>query len=63
MKKTYIEPQNTVVRINLESLVATSPLTPQNTSLNPESVDDEIQSSGDVGARDVIRSSGAWEEW
>ena len=25
MKKTYIEPKNTVVRINMETMVATSP--------------------------------------
>ena len=63
MKKTYIKPENTVVRINLESLVAVSPLTPQDTALDPDNVDDEITQTGDVGSREVIRSRGAWEEW
>jgi hypothetical protein len=58
MKKTYIKPENTVVRINPESLVAASPETPQNVTVNP--LDEEVT---DPGAREIISSQDVWEEW
>jgi len=55
MKKTYIEPKNTVVKISLETLIAQSPgLT-------------GTYKGGEVLSREVvhedIEAPDAWEEW
>lgn len=55
MKKTYIKPENTVVRLNTETMIAQSPaLTGTYTG-------------GEVLSREVIqqdiKSQDAWEEW
>ena len=56
MKKTYIEPKNTVVKISLETLIAQSPGYGGTTTEN----------SGNL-AREVIQENidapDAWEEW
>ncbi len=55
MKKTYIEPKNTVVKISLETLIAQSP------GLTGTYTDGEILSREVV--REDIKSQDAWEEW
>ena len=57
MKKTYIEPKNTVVRIKLETLIASSP---ENVTLDKSG---SISSENEVGSREVINTPDAWEEW
>ena len=55
MKKTYIEPQCTVVAVNTETMVCVS-----------GKIDDEvtIQNSYEIGAREVIQAPDAWDnEW
>jgi hypothetical protein len=59
MKKTYIEPKNTVVRINLETLVAASPT--GDIVVKPSET--PIEDPNDFGGREVINSRDAWEEW
>ena len=59
MKRIYIEPKNTVVRINLETLVAASPT--GDIVVKPSET--PIEDPNDFGGREVIRSRGAWEEW
>jgi len=58
MKKTYIEPKNTVVRINLETLIANSPTGDVVVNRSGSS----ISSSADFGGREVIDDPDAWEE-
>lgn len=62
MKKTYIEPKNTVVRLNTETLIAASADPTQ--TFNDETPA-AIDGGGyvDMEAREVIRSRDAWEEW
>lgn len=59
MKKTYIEPKNTVVRINLETLVAASPT--GDIVVKPGNA--PIEDPNDFGGREIISSPDAWEEW
>lgn len=59
MKKTYIEPKNTVVRINLETLIAQSPT--GDVVVKPGET--PIEDPNDFGGREIISSRGAWEEW
>ena len=59
MKKTYIEPKNTVVRINLETLIAQSPT--GDVLVKPDK--DAITNSNNFGGREVIKTRDAWEEW
>ena len=60
MKKTYIEPKNTVVRINLETLIANSPTGTQDFLETPAAKDgDNVIMEG----REVIKSQDVWEEW
>ena len=59
MKKTYIEPKNTVVRLNIcENLMQASEL---------KGFGDSVSTAGGADAREVIqqdiKSSDAWEEW
>ena len=57
MKKTYIEPETIVVALNVRDCVL----------LNESQFDpkDSMQMEADdsFGAREVVRSHGAWEEW
>jgi hypothetical protein len=58
MKKIYIKPENTVVAINVrENLMDAS----QGTLSTNE--DDKITLPEDFGAREVIKTPDAWEEW
>ena len=61
MKKTYIEPKNTVVRLNLETLIANSPTPPVNSGDASEEYD-AGDGSNSLG-REVINSGDAWEMW
>lgn len=63
MKKAYIKPENLVVAINVRDNIMLGGSTDGN---------QEVVNGGDytepdpeitVGAREVIRSRGAWEEW
>ena len=56
MKKTYIEPKNTVVCINLETLIAQSPGYGGTTTENSGNLSREV-------VREDIKSQDAWEEW
>jgi len=53
MKKTYIKPGNIVITLNVERMVCTS----------GEFTETEITNSSEIGAREVINTPSAWEEW
>jgi len=59
MKKIYVKPENTVVRIKLGNLIAASPDNPTPQDLPGGSAEEEFTPK----AREVIQSRGAWEEW
>jgi len=64
MKKTYIKPENTVVKLNLETLIANSPTPPVAT--DPEQAADKNFDAGggsNTLAREVINTPNAWDEW
>jgi len=61
MKKTYVKPETLVVAINVETLIALSPINEEATSGDP---------NGDGNSREVLISDettiiarGAWETW
>jgi|GEM_PF-1170327 len=65
MKKTYIEPKNTVVHIKLETMIAESI-----SGVNTESISGFGGMGSDTGGtitdaegREVINTPDAWEEW
>jgi len=60
MKKTYIKPENTVVCINVETMIATSPGTDQMFSANKAVVNEGVV---EIEAREVVQTPDAWEEW
>ncbi len=61
MKKTYIEPENTVVKLNLEKMLANSPTDPQR-SFNPETP--AAVGDGDIlEEMDARESLNTWDEW
>ncbi len=59
MKKTYIEPKNTVVRIKLETMILAQ------SDPSPAALDTTVTISEDseIGAREVIDVPDAWDEW
>lgn len=63
MKKIYIKPENLVVAINVRDNIMLS----GSTEGSPEVVSGGDYTEPDpeitVGAREVIRSRDAWEEW
>lgn len=59
MKKTYIEPKNTVVRLNTENIIASSPT--GDVVVKPSG--EAITNPDEFGARETIKSPDAWEEW
>lgn len=66
MKKTYIEPKNTVVKLSLETLVATSPLGLMD--FNPEPAEKDggkviMEGREVIIEESTISSRDAWEEW
>jgi len=65
MKKTYIVPENTVVRLNVEQMVCISGPTLTNTSASTtDSAPSDIEEmmDGNSLAREV-NTPDAWEEW
>jgi hypothetical protein len=56
MKKTYIEPKNTVVSINLETLIAQSPGYGEQTTVTSGNLAREV-------VQENIDAPDAWEEW
>ncbi len=60
MKKTYIEPKNTVVKLNLETMIAGSAEHQQTFSDTPAVIEE-----GNVGmeGREIIKTPDVWEEW
>lgn len=57
MKKIYIEPKNTVVRISMEMMIAQSGKIDES---------QEVPNNGEYytpGGREVINTPDAWEEW
>lgn len=57
MKKTYIEPKNTVVSIETETLIA-------NSSLELGGMQDGVASAREIIEEEYnISSPDAWEEW
>ena len=60
MKKTYIKPQNTVVCINVESMIAQS-IKGTNVGLYRGGDTEGIVSEGN--ARETVSAPDAWEEW
>ena len=65
MKKTYIEPKNTIVRLNIEQMMCKSAEFSKSSASNTGTgVTDVTPEYGTQGlSREVIRSRGAWEEW
>lgn len=57
MKKLYIKPENTVVRVSLETLIAQSPAP----AVLHKGI--TIEHESEIGAREVIQPRDAWEEW
>jgi len=65
MKKTYIEPKNTVVKLSLETMIAGS-IDNIDTSSIPgfgKGDDTYSESISEADAREVIDAPDAWEEW
>ena len=56
MKKTYIEPKNTVVKISLETLIALSPGYGGTTTETGNNLSREV-------IQQDIKTQDAWEEW
>lgn len=57
MKKTYIKPENTVVLLNTETMIAQS---------GKMDEDQTVPNNGEYytpGARETVKSPDAWEEW
>lgn len=55
MKKTYIEPKNTVVRLNIrENLMQASEV---------KGFGDSVNTATGAESREVIKSQDVWEEW
>lgn len=65
MKKIYVKPENTVVSINLETLIAQSPVsgTSGAEGLGGNGGGTGGSSITDADAREIIQSPDAWEEW
>ena len=64
MKKTYIEPKNTVVRLSSEQMVCQSAqYTDKAAITGPGAAITDIDVEGDGLAREVIDIPDAWEEW
>jgi hypothetical protein len=65
MKKTYLKPENTVVSINLETLIAQSPVSGISgvDGLNYNEGGTDAGGITEGGAREVIQTPDAWEEW
>ena len=62
MKKTYIEPKNTVVKLNLEQIMCLSEVSGDAQKYVPAERPSEAN-QGDGFAREVISAPDAWDEW
>ena len=63
MKKTYITPENTVVRLNVEQIVCQSYEKRGETPYAKGDGNGTPDVSGDNLGREVINSQDVWEEW
>ena len=64
MKKTYIEPKNTVVKLSLETMIAGSADSSQIYGTGYADVTgDPGDKQVDMEAREVIDIPDVWEEW
>ena len=63
MKKTYIEPKNTVVALNIRDNIMQAGSAPDKYNIVDPTSGPEITEGTDVGAREVIDIPDAWEEW
>ncbi len=65
MKKIYVKPENTVVSINLETLIAQSPVSGISgvDGLGGNGGGTSGSTITDADAREIIQSRDAWEEW
>lgn len=62
MKKTYIEPKNTIVRLNVERIMCLSEVSSDAQKYVPEERPSEAN-QGDGLARRTISAPDAWDEW
>jgi hypothetical protein len=62
MKKTYIEPKNTVVKLSLETMIAGSADPTQGFNNDKEAIID-LGGNAEMESREVIDIPDAWEEW
>jgi hypothetical protein len=62
MKKTYIEPKNTVVKLNLETMIAGSADPTQVFNNEKEAIID-LGGNAEMDAREIIKTPDVWEEW
>lgn len=60
MKKTYIKPANTVIRINTEAMIATSVAGVDGLGFGGDSESEGIDAGN---ARETISAPDVWEEW
>lgn len=64
MKKTYIEPKNTIVALNVCDNVMQAGSAPHTLDIPDPASIPSVTSEDDVAAREVIiNSPNAWEEW
>lgn len=63
MKKTYIEPKNTVVLLKLRDNVMQALSAPQKLSIPTPSEEPTFTSADEIGSREVISTPDVWEEW
>jgi len=63
MKKTYIEPKNTVVKLSPETMIAGSADPSQFYGGKADVTGDPGERQVDMEAREVIDIPDVWEEW
>lgn len=63
MKKTYLKPADTVIRLNTEIMIASSITNidgVEGLSVNSEGTDGNVTTAG---SRETISTPDAWDEW
>ena len=65
MKKTYIEPKNTVVKLNLEKMIADSAKSPsvKNDVYAGRTYDGEKYVLDEMQSRESVSAPDPWDEW
>lgn len=63
MKKTYIEPKNTVVELNVRESVLQASITEVSGITGLQKGEELSSGTYDSDSRDVINTPDAWEEW